>query len=41
MSILRCHGQRAQIMGRVKDHSKAAYLRRARLVGHGKQFEEQ
>lgn len=42
LAILQQHGRRAQIIGRViEDQSKGVYLRRERLVGHGKQFHKQ
>ena len=42
LSILRRHGRRAQVIGRViEDTTKGVYLPRQRLVGHGKKFREQ
>jgi phosphoribosylformylglycinamidine cyclo-ligase len=42
LSVLRRHGRRAQIIGRViEDDSKGVYLPRQRLIGHGKEFHEQ
>jgi phosphoribosylformylglycinamidine cyclo-ligase len=40
LSILRRHGRRAQVIGRViTDDSKGVYLPRERLAGHGKTFQ--
>jgi len=42
LSILRRHGRRAQVIGRViDDDSKGVYLPRQKLVGHGKAFQEE
>jgi phosphoribosylformylglycinamidine cyclo-ligase len=39
LAILQRHGRRAQMIGRIiEDDSKAVYLPRQRLVGHGKEF---
>jgi phosphoribosylformylglycinamidine cyclo-ligase len=41
LSILRRHGRRAQIIGRViEDDTKGVYLPQQRLAGHGKEFRE-
>jgi phosphoribosylformylglycinamidine cyclo-ligase len=42
LSILRRHGRRARVIGRViEDDSKGVYLPGQRLVGHGKEFSAQ
>ena len=42
LSILKRHGRRAQVIGRViADDSKGVYLPRQKLVGHGKAFWEE
>ena len=42
LSILKRHGRRAQVIGRViEDDSKGVYLPRQQLVGYGKQFQQQ
>jgi phosphoribosylformylglycinamidine cyclo-ligase len=42
MSILRRHGRRATVIGRIiADESKGVYLPRQRLEGHGKEFRAQ
>jgi phosphoribosylformylglycinamidine cyclo-ligase len=42
LSILRRHGRRAQVIGRIiGDDSKGVYLPGHRLAGHGKQFRKQ
>jgi len=42
LSILRRHGRRAQVIGRViEDDSKGVYLPHQKLVGHGKEFRAQ
>ena len=42
LSLLRRHGRRAQVIGRViEDDSKGVYLPAQKLAGHGKEFREQ
>jgi phosphoribosylformylglycinamidine cyclo-ligase len=42
LSILQRRGRRAQVIGRViEDETKAVYLPRQRIVGHGKNFRDQ
>jgi phosphoribosylaminoimidazole (AIR) synthetase len=39
LSILRRHGRRPKVIGRViADESKGVYLPRERIAGHGKEF---
>jgi phosphoribosylformylglycinamidine cyclo-ligase len=42
LSVLQCHGRRAQVIGRViEDDSKGVYLPAQKLIGHGKEFRAQ